>query len=260
MNDLDILEQQAVDAAVTSNWKVAISLNKKILEADHDNLSACLRLGFANLQVKNIKEAKKYYNKALKIQPRNQVGIENLERIQILSEKGLKKAAAANLDPNLFLEVPGKTRTVTLVNLGQKKDLAELVVGQEIALKSKTRKVEARTVSGEYIGCLPDDLSKRLIFFLKAKSKYSAYIKESNLNKVIIFIKEILKGKKVLNYSSFPQNIQTNLGQITEEKTADQEEESSSEEDEWDVISRELTPEEKEEIPGIHLDEEETEE
>lgn len=262
MNDIDILEQQAVDAAINLHWKDAISLNEKILRIDHLNLASCLRLGFAYLQLNNIKEAKKYYQKALRIQPKNHVAQENLERIKVLGEKGSKKnlSEQTSLDPNLFLEIPGKTKNVSLVNIGQKKDIAALAVGQEVELKLKKRKVEARTKSGGYIGSLPDDLSKRLILFLKAKSIYTSHIKEAGLGKVVIFIKELLKGKKVSHFLSFPRNTNAGIEKMTEEShSADQEEENNSEEDEWAMMDHELTPEEKEDLVDIHRDEEEEE-
>ena len=61
MNEIDILENQAVDAAVNLGWKAAIFLNEKILRIESHNLAACLRLGFAYLQLNKIKEAKRYY-------------------------------------------------------------------------------------------------------------------------------------------------------------------------------------------------------
>ncbi len=261
MNDIDILEQQAIDAAINSQWHDAIKLNEKILKQDNKNLAAYLRLGFIYLQTNKIAEAKKFYQRALRLQPKNQVAVENLERIGILEEeKGSKKLSAqTNLDPSLFLEVPGKTKSVALVNLGQKKDLAGLSIGQIVELKAKKRKVETRTTSGQYIGCLPDDLSKRLIFFLKAKSKYNAYVKEAGVNRVVLFIKEEAKGKKVAQFLSFPQNSQTNIDQISED-VKNEDEEVASEEEEWDVLSTELSHEEKEEIIGIHHEEDDVEE
>ncbi len=262
MNDIDLLEQQAVDAAITQHWKDALHLNEKILKLDSKNLAACLRLGFVYMQMKDYKESKKYYQKALRIQPKNHVAQENLERLEVLGEKSSRKSTGEKtiLNPNLFLEVPGKTKTVTLVNSGQKKDLAELVIGQKVGLKLKKRKVEARTTAGKYIGSLPDDISKRLIYFIKAKSNYAAYVKESSLNRVVIFIKEELKGKKVFHYTSFPQNSQANMDKIQDDSNSESEEHDENDEDEWDNIAHELSQEEKEEIIDVHPEEEEAEE
>lgn len=256
MNEVDILEQQAIDAAVNLQWKNAVILNAKILKMDSKNLSGCLRLGFAYLQLKKIKEAKKYYQKALRVQPKNQVALENLEKLKILGLRGSRKVNSenTNLNPSLFLEVPGKTKSITLVNIGQKKDIAELAVGQEVLLKLKKRKVEARSKASKYIGSLPDDISKRLIFFLKAKSKYSSYIKEAGFNRVIIFIQELVKGKKVDHYSSFPQNIHADMEKVGKEASSNEEDEQGDEE--WDTITQEISPGEKEEL-NIHPEEEE---
>lgn len=245
MDNIDRLENQAVNAAINLQWEKAIELNKEILKSDIHNIDAILRLGFSYLQNKEIKEAKTFYEKALRIQPKNQIALENLERIEVLQEKGstTQRLVQANLDPNRFLEVPGKTKTMSLVNIGQKNHLAELIIGQEVELKLKKRRVEIRTKSGNYIGSLPDDLSKRIIYFIEAKSEYKAYIKEAGISRVVVFIEEIKKGKKVAHFSSFPQNIQTNLDQMHtghEEANADNEDEETEEEDEIEKLASSL--------------------
>lgn len=262
MDNLDQLEQQAVDAAVNFNWQVAIDANKEIISMDKKNLAANLRLGFAYLQMQKFSEAKKFYRKALKIQSSNSVALENLERIKVLQLKSSRKIKKAQifLDPNLFLEVPGKTKSVVLVNLGQKNILANLNVGQEAMLKSKKRKVEVRSKENEYLGSLPDDLSRRLLVFLKAQSKYSVFIKEANLSRVTVFINELKKGKKVQNYLSFPQNIQSNIQEMQSEKESEDETHEMPEND-IEKLAETLTSEEKEYLPfQPDADEEESEE
>jgi Flp pilus assembly protein TadD len=87
MDDIEILEQQAIDSAINLQWETAIDLNKQILKIDKENVDACLRLGFAYLQIKDIQEAQKYYNKSLKLRPKNQVALENLERLAVMEMK-----------------------------------------------------------------------------------------------------------------------------------------------------------------------------
>lgn len=248
MGPIDQLEQQAVDAAIRSLWDEAIKLNKQIVTHEKNNLSAYLRLGFAYLQKRNLKDAKTYYSRALKLQPTNNVAKENIERIKILEGKHSKKDTAfeGKLDPNLFLEIPGKTKSVTLVNLGQKNTLARLNVGQEVILAVKKRKVEVRTLAQEYIGTLPDDLSRRLLLFLNAKSKYIVHIKEASLSRIIVFIKEEKKGRQVGPYLSFPSNIQSNIQDINSHKDEDANDESISESD-IDRLAEHLTTGETEE-------------
>ncbi len=267
MTDIDSLEQQAVDAAVAQQWDAAISNNEKILEIDPENIGANLRLGFAYLQIEKMKNSRKYYQKALKLQPRNPVALENLERINILEESSNGKSPSikikANLNPNLFLEIPGKTKSITLVNLGQKNHLAELDIGEAVDLKLKRRKIEARTLTGDFIGYLPDDVSKRMIFFIEASSSYTAHVKEANSSRVIIFVKEEKKGPKVAHYSSFPSRAAV-IPTPRDNDDDDEENEDDAEEqdDDWTKIvgSTEAEEEIKHDYSVDREEEEESEE
>lgn len=270
MDTIGKLEQQAIDAAIANNWEDAIELNKKIIAQDKQNVGAHLRLGFALLQSSQIDQAAKVYRAALRLQPRNQLATENLERIEILSKKSSSgtNVEKKNLDPNLFLEIPGKTKTVQLSNLGQKIHLAELSIGQQVELKNKKRKLEVRTLSGNYIGTLPDDISKRLTFFLDADSEYLTHVKEASLSRILVFIKEIIKGKKVVNYISFPSN-STNLHNPlyvesdSEDSTDDDDDSKGDHDDDWtEDTSNDSDEEEKQDLLHIHTgdDEEESEE
>ena len=191
--DLHQLEVAAINAALKNDWQKAIELNSQIVEFDTQNLEAFLRLGFAYLQKGNYKEAKKTYKKVLELQPNHPIAKEKLSQINVLLEKKSKpkEHTKLELDPTLFADVPGKTRSVSLVNLGQKHILANLNIGEKVQLKIRKRRVEVRTENGECIGALPDDLSKRLILFINASSKYVTYIKEASLKEIIVFIKEI---------------------------------------------------------------------
>ncbi len=237
MTDLEIIEQRAVDAAINQKWTEAIALNKKIVSSDKANLRSYLRLGFAYIQTGQFENAKKSYKKAIKLQPSNQLAHDNLERIKILESRGNKKKIKKELklDPNLFLDLPGKTKSVALVKLGQKNILAQLIIGQEVYLKPKKRKIEIRTQSGEYIGSLPDDLSRTLFIFIKGGNLYSSFIKEVSLSRVVVFIREDKKSKKFYKYASFPKNIQADIAKLSSEEDL-----SEAPEDEEDIVKGEL--------------------
>ncbi|MDH7476270.1 MAG: tetratricopeptide repeat protein [Microgenomates group bacterium] len=250
MNEIDFLEQQAIEAAVKLRWNEAIEINKKILALDKKNLSALLRLGYCYWQLGKLKEAKSYYLKVRRLQPGNQLAKENLERIKVLEGKRLKKIKEVpNLDPNLFIESPGKTKSVKLINLGQKNILAQLMIGQEVILRQKKRKIEVRTRSNEYIGSLPDDISKRLILFLKAGSQYRGFIKEAEINRVVIFIREEKKGKKVMNYPSFPKTSTENILKVQNAEEATEPEEEEIAENDLEKLAEIIANEEKDYLP-----------
>lgn len=262
ITNIEELEKKAIDLAIANQWKDAIKINKTILKIDKDNLTSLLRLGFAYMQSNKLKQAKICYKKALKIQPGNNIAQENLEKIKILEEKKIKnnRQKKTILDPYLFLEIPGKTILSQLVNLGQKNILAQLTIGQKVCLKIRRRKIEVRTDKDQYIGSLPDDLSQRLIFFLKAKSIYSCYIKEVSLKKVVVFIKEEKKGDRVIKFISFPKNLQSNINLLKETEEEDEIIKKDEEiiENEIESLAEKLE-ENRDYLPSIDLDESEEE-
>ncbi len=243
MENIEELEKTAIEAAINSQWDKAIEMNKKILKMDKNNLDALLRLGYAFFQSNDWENAEKIYKKVLKIQNVNSAAQEFLEKIKILKEKKITRYQKTTLviDPNLFLEVPGRTTTVELINLGQKNILAQLNISQKMIFKIRRRKVEVRTEKNQYVGSLPDDLSHRLILFIKAKSEYSCYIKEITLKKVVVFIKEEKKGSRVKNFISFPKNLQSNIQPLKDtESEVDQEEEELEIENEVEELAETL--------------------
>jgi len=212
---IEKLHNQAVDAALARNWDQAIKLNLRVLEMDEDNVDALLALSFAHLEKGDLKKAKQSYSKTLKVDPTNVIARNNNEKIAILLKKGSSHTVDEELevshDPDTFINIKGKTRSVTLMSVGQADTLAKLKIGEKVDLQVKKRRLEARSKKGEYIGCLPDDVSKRLIFFIEADSEYNVYVKSATKNSVDIFVCEKVKGTKVEHYISFPDNIQDDM-------------------------------------------------
>lgn len=263
MEEIELLEMYAIDAAIKANWPLAIEFNIKILDIDKKNVQAILRMAFSYLQIGNYEESKKQYHKALRLQPKSTVAHQYLEKIEVLEQGKSKPQVTTNFDPHLFIESFGKTKTVLLTNLGQKQILARLSIGQQIQLKIKKRRVEIRTDDDEYVGTLADDISKRLILFINAKSTYTAFIKEVHFTKVVVFIREDKKGRSVSHHISFPVNLQKNIQQIgdpsqhSEEAAGDEEDDNSL--NDWEKMVAEQT-EEKEELLGIQIQPEDLDE
>ncbi len=254
MKDFSILEKQAIDDAMNGHWNEAIKLNEDIIKIDKKNIEAYLRLGFAYLQTNKIKKAKQYYSQALKIQPNNNFIKKNLERIKILESKKLTYLNSPPVDPLLFVDIPGKTKTVSLVNCGPKSVLAKLTVGQKVFLINKKRKVEIRTENKEYAGCLPDDLSKRLAIFIKNGGIFSVYIKETSLKHTVVLIKEEKKGAKMTRFIAFPANSDINLSRLENSSGEEINEEDTEEISLLDLekLAENLNNEEKEYLPFDH--------
>jgi len=267
MDEIKILEKQAIDAAFNNNWNEAINLNKKILKIDKNNLDAILRLGFSYFQLQKFNEAKKIYQKGLKIRPNHPVILNYLQKIQAIKEKKEKNKTQKKIvfDPELFLEIPGKTKSVSLVNLGQKNILAKLSIGQALSLLIRRRKIIVKTENNEFVGNLPDDIGKRLIILIKGGNKYSTYVKEVSLFRVVVFLKEEEKSKKFKNIVSFPSLATKNFSKLTKEdseenleKSEEEDEEETIEINDLEKLAETLTEEREDSYLSLIPDEEET--
>lgn len=195
------LKNQAIQTALDGNWQNAIVINKTLVSENPDDVDALNRLALAYAITGKLKEAKSTYQKVINLDPLNPIALRNLKK---LKENGtsLGNGNANTQINNKFLEEPGKTKVVELVNIAQPEIVESLRTGQSVLLSIKRLKIfvlEER----QYIGVLPDDIARRLIKFINSGCLYEAYIKSSNQHKVTVFIKEIKKASKFKDQPSF---------------------------------------------------------
>ncbi|GEM_PF-1199460 len=230
------LETRAVDAAIQNNWQEAVKLNEEILKQRKHDVSTLLRLGFAYLRLGKHDKSLKTYKQVLKIQPQNAIANEYVPKIELQrNHTGNSVQSEVKLDSNVFIELPGKTKSVNLSQLGQKASLARLIIGEEVYLFIRKHHVEVRSKSDEYIGVLPDDVGVRLMYFLENQSEYLVHIQEATLNSVSVFIRERTKGKKVERLVSFPVDIPGSISRVMayqQQKKDDDEQTMNQNEDE----------------------------
>lgn len=197
------LNDAAVTAALSQDWQKAISVNKKILEASPKNIEALNRLGFAYLKTGKIPLSKQMFEKVLKIDPYNRIAQNNIKKIISMKKNCIDTIRNCPISPLLFLEEPGKTRIVECINVASSQMLSTLSCGQEVFFKLKKHSIDVRDAKGVYIGALPDDLSFKLLMFIKSGNTYSIHIKHTEKLSASVFIREIKRGKKFQNQSSF---------------------------------------------------------
>ena len=196
------LKNQAIQTALEGNWPNAISINKSLVKENPEDIDALNRLSFAYTITGKLKEAKSAYLKVLALDPLNPIALRNLKK---LKDKNFNAAGNGNSNTHLnnnFLEEPGRTKVVELVNIAQPKFVEALRTGQSVELSVKRLKIFVLEQK-QYIGVLPDDIARRLIKFIKGGCDYSAYIKSSSQHKVTIFIKEVKKTSKFKDQVSF---------------------------------------------------------
>jgi len=197
----NLLAQKAIAAAMASRWEEAEVANIEILKQDPKNVAALNRLGRAYLEQGKKNKAKNAFLKVLKIDKYNQIALKNLQLLK--SSTGNKKGKVL-FSPDLFIEEPGKTKTVTLAKTADKKSLSSLSVGEEVKLKVRKRTIACYSQKNNYIGRLPDDLSLRLAKLINGGNKYQTFIKALNFPEIKVFIKEVKKAKRLAHIPSFP--------------------------------------------------------
>lgn len=194
--------EQAIQASLSGNWAAAIALNSAILKTNPKDLESLNRLAFAYTALGKLKEARSTYQKVLKIDKLNPIALKNMKR---LGETATRKVTNTtyHVDTNMFLEEVGKTKVITLLNTAPSKTLRMLQVGQPVALVIKRLKIFVLDESKQFLGMLPDNMSKRLIKFMNAGNKYTANIKSVSEHEVTIFAKETKRAARYKNQPSF---------------------------------------------------------
>ena len=128
----------AIQAALDANWKKAIEINCSILTSNPKNIDALNRLGFAYLNSGDSKKAKAAFEKVLKLDNFNPIASKNLSKLSVsITTKSPCKGSKGKshpISPNVFLEEPGITKTVSLLNIAVKTLLSSLYSGQPVLI------------------------------------------------------------------------------------------------------------------------------
>lgn len=199
------LLQTAINAALSQDWQKAISANKEMLAQNKEDINSMSRLAHAYSQTGKLEEAKKIYKKIISLDKYNSIAAKKLERLNVLSKSSKTavhaKLANPSLSPSLFIEEPGKTKTIGLINTAPANVLSHLNPGDTVILSPRRHAIDVRTPDKNYIGVLPDDFSFRLLKFMKAGYGYEVFVKSATKNNVTVFIKEV---KRAARFKSQP--------------------------------------------------------
>ncbi|HEX8931584.1 MAG TPA: tetratricopeptide repeat protein [Patescibacteria group bacterium] len=211
------LKSQAIQTALVGDWINAVDLNQQLLAEEPNDIDTLNRLAFAFLSLGKPKDAKALYEKVLSLDMKNPIAIRNLKRLN--DGKSTKTNITLN---NIFIEEPGKTKVIELLNVADKKVITHLRSGETIELKIKRNKIFVIDSENQYIGMLPDDICQRLIKFMEAGNQYEAFVRTIENNRVCIFVRETKRIKKFHDQPSFVSTEKTKLSF----KTVQDEEES----------------------------------
>ena len=195
------LEKQAIQAANNGNWQKAIKLNQELINDNHKNIPALNRLARAYWELGKINQAQKTYRQVLTHDPYNPIASKNLQRLGKKSKKSQQKKTY--LSGNLFIEEPGKTKTIKLIRLASSQVLSDLSNGQRVKLVPKKRAISVTNEENVYLGTVPDNLSIRLIKFIKGGNRYQVSVKAVDRYHLEIFVREVFRSSRFHNLPSF---------------------------------------------------------
>lgn len=204
---MDDLSQMAISSALAGDWETAIKINKQILSTENENIDVLNRLARAYAETGDLQKAQRYAEKVLKLEPNNSIAQKSLAKWQLTKKAGLNTKRV--LSPQAFLEEPGKTKTVSLINLGDKQTIMSLSCGDCLELALHPHSISLSTQEGEYIGKLPDDISHQLKKLMEFGNQYLCLVKGADSKEVKVFIRETHRGESIKHISSFsPEKIQ----------------------------------------------------
>lgn len=200
---MDNLADLAVKKSLEGKWKEALEINLRILKENSKDTEALCRLAKAYLELGDFKEAQDSYQKVLRLDKLNTIAHKNLERLKQAKPSKTKTNQVSPLN-QMFLEEPGRTKTVSLVKIASPDILNALAPGNSVFLTPRQYSICISTSNGTSIGKLPDDLAARLHPMIKSGNTYQAVIRSINQNSVKVLIREDKRSKKFINTPSFP--------------------------------------------------------
>ena len=196
---------QAVQAALESDWTRAVELNTKILEANAEDLEARNRLGRALLETGKLDEAKVAYSEVIKAEPNNPIALRNVARLNTLLEHKTKtNVTKSKTQPRLFIEDMGKTGILRLINPAPAQVVAKYSPGAEAELRERDGLIAVHARDGELLGFLEPKVGRRLLDLINTGNQYVVAVVSNDQQNPRVAIRETLQSPENAQRISFP--------------------------------------------------------
>lgn len=194
--------EAAVEAALSLDWDRAVRLNEIILKGCPSDVDCLNRLGRAYLELGNCKKATTIFRKVLRLSKYDPIATKNLTR-SLAAPKRKSRSNPMPVAPVSFLEEPGKTKLIALVNVAPARILLNQDYANRVKLLARRHTILVSDMDENYLGALPDDLGHRLLILVRGGNKYEAFVKSVAKNGMTVFVREVERAKKFHNTPSF---------------------------------------------------------
>ncbi len=152
-----------------------------------------------------------------------------------------------NVEPQHFIEEPGKAGVVDLHRLGPPQVLAKMVAGDKVYLRVDGAGLVVENGRCEYLGQVGSKDGQRLIRLIEGGNRYTAAIVSAAVDRVTVIIREIYQEPSQANRPSFPAKVfKGPRPYISERAKHELESEEAEEEPDYAIIATggiELPPE-----------------
>ena len=196
--------KQAIDLAMQGRWREAVAANQNLIESFPSDVSACNRLGRAYTELGEFFRAREAYSRAIEIDPYNAIAQKNLNRLVHLDEVAVDLNDDPYVEPQHFIEDPGKAGVVNLSHLGPPQVLAKMVAGDKVNLRLDGVGLAVDNGRGEYLGQVGSKDGQRLNRLIGSGNQYTAAIVSAAADGLTVIIREIYQVPSQANRPSFP--------------------------------------------------------
>ena len=198
------MAEQAVKLAVSSRWDEAATLNRELLRVFGDDVDALNRLGKSLSELGQVTEARSSYQRALEMEPNNQIARRNLDRLMRMSDEAASGQPASQVDTSLFIEETG-TATMSALQAVDAASAAVLDAGDLVELRVEGRAVNVHNMAGAYIGMVEPRIGLRLARMIEAGNRYSAAVVSVSGSDIRVILRETFQHPSQIGRVSFPQ-------------------------------------------------------
>lgn len=199
--------QHVQQLAANGEWAEAVELNREILAATPNDVSALNRLGKALSEMGRYGEAHATYSKAAELDPTNQIARRNLQRLEPLKDGDGEEQAErrrTQARQSMFIEEIGKTRVTELKKLADNATLARMTSGDQLELRIEGKAIVAYSEDGLRLGQLDARLSQRLITLMGGGNRYSAAVTAVEPGLLRVIVRETYQHPSQSGRLSFP--------------------------------------------------------
>ena len=201
----------AQQAAIEGRWADSITLNDSVLERFPRQAEALNRKGRALIELRQLSAARDAYSEALKADPANMIARRNLQRLEMLYNRGdaaeENEANAAGPAPKstVFIEEVGKTWVDELANPADLASLAEVSPGEVLTINLADGKVHIESARGDRLGEIGDPIGQRLIDMFTGGNQYEVIALGISSQSLRVIVRETFKDASQSAKLSFPE-------------------------------------------------------